>query len=124
MVYSKNKDKKFCPVKWCRNERGKGTHRVCAACRSYEYRNKNPYNCVWHWIKKSAEKRFIKFDLPKEWFFEFLKINNYTALSGRKGNQMTIDRIKPELGYIKDNLQVITRIENIKKYHNEEKYIF
>lgn len=75
-------------------------------------------------IKKSAKKRNIPFDLPLEEFREFVNKNGYMENKGRFSNQMSIDRIIPELGYIMDNIQVISKSDNSKKYHAEEKNCF
>lgn len=123
MIFAKNKRPEKCQNRWCRNERSKA-RKVCETCKHREFVKKNPHIMVWHWIKKSAKRRNIFFNLDKLLFKEFLIKNNYVSLSGRGGKSLTVDRIKPELGYILENLQVITRSENTKKYHREEKTPF
>ena len=121
--FSKNKPPEKCQVRWCRNESAPN-RKICYTCKSWDYIKRNPELMVWHWIKKSAKRRGIKFDLDKLLFIEWLKRNNYVPLAGRKGNQISIDRIIPELGYTINNIQLLTKSENTKKYHNEEKHEF
>lgn len=120
MKYAKNKAPEKCKVVYCRNDHAKG-RTICNTCKSREYIKNNRPLMVWHWLKKSAKRRDINFDLPKEYFFNFLFMNKYIQNSGRLSEQFSIDRIKPELGYIQGNLQILTKSENTKKYHEQEK---
>lgn len=95
--------------------------RLCATCRSREYRKKNPINCIWHWIKKSAKKRNIHFNLDKEEFRKFLLNTGYVEGRGRLRDQLTLDRRDGSKGYEIDNLKVITKSANCSKYHKGDK---
>lgn len=123
MKYAKNKAPEKCQNLYCRNESAIG-RKVCNTCKSRDYINRNRLLMVWHWIKKSAKKRNIFFNLDKTEFKLFLLKHSYIEYSGRGKNNFTIDRIKPELGYTINNLQVITKSNNSKKYHAEEKHPF
>lgn len=117
-----NKNSNLCQVTYCRNKPTKG-RKTCGTCRFNNWLNKgdNRLLIVWHWIKKSAGKRNIIFDLDKTEFKEFLLKHNYIKYSGHYKNNFTIDRIKPELGYTINNLQVITRSQNTTKYNLTER---
>lgn len=98
---------------------------ICETCKSRKFRENNKELMVWHYIKESAKKRNIFFDLPKKEFIKWLQKNNYTSNSGRLRDNFTLDRINGCLGYEMNNIQILTRIENINKYHNiKEEYPF
>src|SRR5688572_26122638 len=80
---------------------------ICYTCKSRRYTAKNRPLLVWHWIKKSARRRGLEFDLPRDWFFAFLKNSGYIQNSGRLRDQLSIDRINGNAGYVRGNLQVI-----------------
>ena len=74
---------------------------------------------VWHWIKKSAKKRRINFDLPKQEFFDLLACSGYLQNSGRLRDSLTLDRIDGDKGYTMDNIRVIPKSDNSAKYHDK-----
>ena len=100
------------------------SRKVCVKCYSRLAREKDRVRFALYMIKKSAKKRNLPFELELEPFREFVNKFGYIENKGRFSNQMTIDRIIPELGYIMDNIQVISKRENVQKYHAEEKNCF
>jgi len=73
-------------------------------------------------LKVSARKRGIGFFLTFEWFKDFIMGTDYLTSKGRNREGLTIDRKERHLGYAEGNLAVIPNIDNIKKYHREERF--
>lgn len=93
----------------------------CNSCKHRAWKEKNRVRFTWHMIKKSAKKRSIPFFVPFKHFKKLIEESNYYSGSGRLGTDLTVDRIDNRKGYCVGNLQVISRIENIKKYHEQDK---
>jgi hypothetical protein len=81
----------------------------------------HPVEWAFYMLRKSAKRRFLPFTLSLKYFRKWVKGTDYMELKGRNGDDMTIDRMKPELGYVAGNLQVMTRTNNLNKYWDEEK---
>lgn len=56
-------------------------------------------------------------------FLAIPRINEYVWLKGRRKGDLTIDRIKSELGYEDGNCQVLTNEENNKKRWDEDRWL-
>lgn len=72
-------------------------------------------------LRNNARRRGIFFAVSLDYFQEFCEQTNYLELRGIGGNDMTIDRDKPELGYIDGNLVMMTRAANAAKRYDDEK---
>lgn len=105
-----------CRFKICVNEAEKG-RTICSKHKSRQNRKNNPVTHIWHYIKRSAKKRNIEFNLPFEQFKQFIVDNNYLNNRGRKIKNFNIDRRDGSKGYTMENIQVITKELNLKKYH-------
>jgi hypothetical protein len=82
------------------------------------YRIKNPMRYAFAMVRKSAEKRHIPFELSFDDFKKFCELTGYMESKGKNAESMTIDRIDPSLGYILDNIRVMTWADNCKKQLN------
>lgn len=92
----------------------------CNTCRSRIWVKKNPIDAVWHWLKKSAKKRGLEFTLEKEWFRDFIRKSDYMEGRGRLTDSLNIDRIRGDEGYTPNNVCIITKEENLWKYHHND----
>lgn len=109
-----------CETNNCFNEAPQG-RKKCNTCRSRLWVSKNRIAKCLHNIKRSAKKRGIPFEITLNEFKKLIKGTGYIENAGRLSDELTVDRIIPTLGYTYDNLQVITKGENVSKYHNDEK---
>lgn len=113
------KSKSLCETKYCRNKHAPG-RRNCYKCKSRKYIENNPIKITFYWIRQSAKKRSIQFDLTMESWIKFIKDSGYIEGRGREKNSLTVDRIDGNKGYTLDNIRVITKSENSSKYHDKE----
>ncbi len=89
----------------------------CYKCRSRLITERKPIDCVFYWLRKSAKKRHLEFSITLAWFREFVKGNGYMEGRGRLTDSLTIDRVDNLRGYTMDNLQILSKSENVIKYH-------
>lgn len=99
----------------------KGTRKFCGTCYSRRWRERYPVKAAFNTLRYNAKRRNIFFGLSFDFFKKFCKRTAYIQLKGPGPNDMTIDRIIPELGYIDGNIQMITRIANTIKQRKDEK---
>lgn len=94
------------------------------------YLDKNPEFRLWYSAKQRAKKYDLEFLITKEDIviptrcpildIEFAP-GSGNAKSSKKDNSMSLDRIDPNLGYTKDNIQVISFLANrMKNSANKE----
>ena len=105
-----------CNTEGCNNDARK-SRRYCHTCKNKKYREKYPVLAAYHNLKQNAKRRNVFFALTYQFFKMFCKETNYIQLRGNYGDDLTIDRVKPKLGYVDGNIQAITRIENSIKQH-------
>jgi len=99
----------------------KGYNVVCKECRKpiskNNYANKSLEYNLWHRAKTRAKERNIPFNIeisdirvPKccPVFYTKFEVNNHKTCA-------SIDRIIPELGYVKGNIQIISNRANMIK---------
>ncbi len=67
-------------------------------------------------LKNNARRRGKDFQLTFEQFLEFAVKSGYIAGKGIYKESLHIDRIDETKGYTVDNIQVLTNIENVRKY--------
>lgn len=99
----------------------KGFNTVCKPCRKplskQHYASKPPEYHIWHRAKTRAKERNIVFDIE----ISDIIIPEKCPVFGTKfevGNHKTcasIDRINPNLGYVKGNIQIISNRANMIK---------
>lgn len=104
----------------CNNERA-FQRTVCFKCRSKVIREKDRVRFAFYMIRKSAKKRGIEFKLDIDFFRKFCLDHGYIQNSGRLRDQLSIDRIENDKGYLNDNIQVLSKGFNSSKYHNFDK---
>jgi len=104
-----------CPTPNCRNK-VTGNYQ-CSKCRSKKYREANPVKYAFNNLRNRARQRGVLFTITFEDFKEWcVKINYIGMAKGRGANSFTVDRRHNDVGYHLDNIQVLTRRENIIKY--------
>lgn len=108
-----------CKTKNCYNEARK-KRRFCYKCEKRKGREKNPTAATYRNLKTNAKRRGIEFKLTLEEFFIFCEETGYMKHKGTEADSMTIDRKRHWEGYHKDNLQVLTLSENVKKGKKEK----
>jgi hypothetical protein len=82
------------------------------------YRESNPIKfMVWN-AKKRSKKYNLAFNItiddiiiPKKCPYLDIELTNYQG-SGRQDSNVSLDRIIPELGYVKGNIEVISELAN------------
>lgn len=114
------KDIKLCSTPYCRNKKEK--HRsICSKCHKRTLKQNNPLSYTYSYIKNNARRRGHRWGLTMQDFLEFVSRTDYMAGKGREREKLSIDRIKPHLGYTPDNIQVLTVGQNATK-GNQERY--
>lgn len=103
-----------CSIKYCSRKRAKG-RKICCTHYSRQWREKNPIRDAYNNLKSNAKRRKKVFDLTFEEFKEFAVKTEYLDKKGRSATGYHVDRIREEDGYTRDNIQVLTNSENIKK---------
>lgn len=88
---------------------------VCITCASRLYRVNNPAREAYRQIKDRAERRNQPFTITLADLLAVPRINEYLARRGRGIEDLHLDRVKVELGYVPGNLQVLTTAENLRK---------
>ncbi len=81
-----------------------------------DWREKNPLKHAYNSLKNNAKRRNKHFDLTFEQFKEFAIKVDYVTKKGRGRNAYHVDRKDEEGGYTLSNLQLLTNIENLRKY--------
>ena len=111
-----------CAEEGCWRDRAK--HRTrCNVCQVRIYRAKDPIKHKFLRLKSHAKERGKEFHLTLEEFREFCELTSYHELCGQKKDHATIDRIRDEEGYHKDNIQILTRKENIEKERARQRQV-
>jgi hypothetical protein len=103
-----------CQTAYCRNQIKTGTH--CSTCRYKKWREKNPVKYAYLNLKHNAKKRDILFTITFEEFKQWCSKVKYIGFTGRSAESLTIDRRHNDIGYHIDNIQVMEKSKNIKKF--------
>lgn len=111
---SRTKPPHLCITKFCRRPHG-AKERLCGRCSLRRWRAANPMKAKLAILRDRAARKKVPFDLTVEWLTEFLRENAYNS------SEHHIDRVKPWLGYVMGNLQILPCDENIAK-GNRERY--
>lgn len=104
-----------CKTPHCRNT-AEIASKKCSKCKKREYRAKHPMRTAFQNLRSNAKRRGKAFELTYNEFKEFCIECDYINNRGRKSSSYHIDRIDPSKGYTKDNIQVLTNAQNVKKY--------
>lgn len=120
------KRKDQCRVIYCKrparveiiSEKGKLriSHRsVCDTCACRLKRANNPAREAYRQIRERAARRGQIFDITFEQFCAIPRFDEYIRQRGRGIDELHLDRVRVELGYVVGNLQVLTTEENLRK---------
>lgn len=109
----------------CGNEKAEGRNE-CYKCRSRGIRERKPIDVCFYDLKSSARKRNLEFSLELAWFKDWVMGTEYMLKKGRLSESLNIDRIRNLEGYTPDNIQILTKHNNVCKYHYEDlkRYIY
>ena len=110
-----------CKTPYCRKYAAKNST-LCHACNKRNYRDRNPVEASYQNLRSNARRRGKQFDITLEEFREFAIECNYITGKGRHKDGFHVDRIDPTKGYTKDNIQVLTNSENVKKHKRYLRY--
>lgn len=104
-----------CAAKYCTNKAERT--KFCNTCRSRKSRLSDPVRYAFWNLRNRAKQRNIAFTITLEQFRAFCVKTKFIAGKGRSADSFTIDRIYNNVGYHIDNIQVLTKKQNIKKYY-------
>lgn len=107
-----------CETTSCSNQIRKRRH--CSTCRWRSALDNNPVKVLFSSLKSHAKQRGIEFSLSLAHYEEIVTAADYVRLRGNRAEDLTIDRILPELGYADDNIQVLTNRANIRKRFTDQ----
>lgn len=88
---------------------------ICSTCSNKRYRKKYPIKALYDNLKSNASRRGVHFGITLNEWIIFCAETDYHNLKGIHGNDYTVDRKDPNVGYVYSNLQILTRIDNAKK---------
>jgi hypothetical protein len=74
-------------------------------------------------FRGNALRRCKDFTITLEQFREWCNEKGYIIKRGYRGKNCTVDRIRNWEGYHIGNIQLITNIANIRKYHDHDKHV-
>jgi adenine specific DNA methylase Mod len=114
LTYKKNTKPGQCIVARCTNKT-KG-RKMCNTCRSRKCRQGDPVRYAFNNLVNHAKERGILCTITLDQFRVFCRKVKYIGFTGRSADSYTLDRRHCDLGYHIDNLQVMTNIDNVKKY--------
>ena len=103
----------ICTVRFC-NNKTKGS--LCSTCRCRKSRIEDPVRYAYNNLKNRANQRSVLFTITLEQFRDWCTKVTYIGFAGRSSESYTIDRKHNDVGYHIDNIQVMTKRNNIKKY--------
>ncbi len=116
LVINKHKVKGVCSSRYCMN---KTTRTLCGSCASKKSRLADPVRYSYNNLKHRAKERNKEFTLTLDEFRKFCHETLYIQGKGKTVGSYNIDRIDNDKGYTIDNIQVMEKVKNIKKYYLE-----
>jgi nitrate reductase beta subunit len=104
-----------CQAPKCRNKVA-GLH-LCNTCRSKKWREENPVKYAFYNLRNRAKQRGVLFTITFEDFKKWCHRVDWIGMEkGRGSNARSIDRRHNDIGYHLDNIQVLTKRDNVIKY--------
>src|SRR5690348_12249634 len=104
-----------CETRGCRNKTNGSRH--CNKCRSRKWRKTHPIEYAYYNLRNNAKRRGVHFTITIADFRQWcVKVNYIGFKKGRHAESFTVDRIHNDIGYHIDNIQVLTKRDNIVKY--------
>lgn len=112
-----------CITKYCRNDAAEG-YDLCPKCRSRQYKKKYPFKYYYNVLRLNASRREIQFELSFERFKELWLEHpkRWEEKLKQRTCRWEVDRIRAWEGYTDDNVQLLTKRENIRKYAYHDKF--
>lgn len=104
-----------CLVDRCGRRPSSRKDRICSRCKMRRWRLNNPMQASFNWLRSSAKKRHIVFELTFAEFSAWALETGYLDKRGKTINDFHCDRIDPEQGYKIGNLQLLPASENVRK---------
>lgn len=110
-----NPKKGVCAAKGCKNECKTA---LCSTHRSQKSRLSDPVKYAFYCKRHTAKQRGIFWDLTLDQFRKFCYESEYMNKKGMTVGTYNIDRIieGKTPGYTEGNLQLLEKLENIRKY--------
>lgn len=108
-----------CIVQGCRRQGNSRQQGLCAGHHKAAWRRNNPLLAAYDALRHSARRRRIEFGISFEYFCGLADSFGYANDRHTGLNDLTIDRVKAERGYIPGNLRVLPKAENIAKGNRE-----
>lgn len=115
-IIPSKKLKGLCVAHGCTKKHGT-KDRFCSTHTHRYQKYKNPYKYTFNQKKNRAKERGIEWKLTLQEFIDFCEEHNYMETKGRRATSASIDRIDPNKGYEKGNLQILSLSANTKKMH-------
>lgn len=119
----------YCCAYNCRNKPNARKRGLCHKHYAIHRRIIDPVYDRYANFKNNAIRRPLtniigeKFTITLEQFRGFCIENNYIIKRGYRGRNCTVDRIKNYYGYHIWNIQLLTNMSNIRKYHDHDKHV-
>jgi hypothetical protein len=113
-----------CNTKFCRGRclpSGKSCY--CSKCRTRNWRDRHPVEYTFAKIRSRAKERGHAFTLTIDEFREFVARTDYMQRKGKTGASLSIDRIRNEEGYHRDNIRVLTLSENATRLRKAPEHV-
>jgi hypothetical protein len=104
-----------CATAYCRNKTT--SSKFCSTCRSQKCRASDPVRYAFNNLRNRAGQRGLAFTITLDQFREFCIKTRFIAGKGRSADSYTIDRIYNGVGYHIDNIQVLRKGDNVRKYY-------
>jgi hypothetical protein len=104
---------KHCQTKYCRGVCSPGGRSpYCGKCRARQFRANHPVRAHFNNLRNRARARGHEFTISFAEYEKFWFESGYGAKHGKTKESFSIDRIRPELGYVPGNIRAKTLSEN------------
>ena len=90
--------------------------RTCRACINRKHRANSPERYAYQALKDNAKRRGKPFEITFQEFKDFCKKVGYMRKKGITRDSYHIDREDETKGYVAGNLQILTNVDNVRKY--------
>lgn len=115
LEYKKNPQKGECYILRCRNK-PKGGRKLCSTCSSRKTRLEDPVKYAFITKKNHAKEKGILFTITLPQWRDWCSKVEYVGFTGHTRESYDCDRRYNDIGYHIDNIQVLKKVDNIKKY--------
>ena len=105
-----------CKTRWCRGN-ARSHSPFCGKCFWRRLKEVNPLKYSFWKLKHRARERGHSFLLTFDEYKEFSIQSGYAEWKGKTAESLSINRIDPEKGYQKDNIEAVTLSYNSRLQH-------